>query len=152
MLFKKIITVYLKNHKTHIHGELSQLVTVTMLQVEWTTNHGSIPVGGKCVLYFAQSPDGLWGPLNLPSNGYRGLFIPLGVKGPGRDCDGWLPYRMVEISLTHLSIDMPWSLNMQGEQCYFHIHVTMEVLTLIIMTLFKYPFTFILGECILLRM
>jgi hypothetical protein len=84
---------WFNNHKTHIHGELSQLVTVTMLRIEWPTNQGSIPVGGQvCVLF--------WGPLNLPSNGYRSLFLSLGVKGPARECDGWLPHRMVHSPLS----------------------------------------------------
>jgi hypothetical protein len=41
---------------------------------------------GSRMFYSPLRPDRFWGPLNLLSIGYRGLF-PGGVKWPGREAD-----------------------------------------------------------------
>jgi hypothetical protein len=43
-----------------------------------------VPVGAR--IFTSCRTDGLWGPLSLLSNGYRGALFP-GVKRPGREAD-----------------------------------------------------------------
>jgi hypothetical protein len=48
-----------------------------------------VPVGSR-IFSSPSPPDRLWGPPNLPSNGYGGVLSP-GVKRPVREADHSLP-------------------------------------------------------------